>query len=59
MRLTRREFSVGAAAAFAALGGTRMAAAQQSLVVPTYGGLWAKFWEAQLLPGFSTAIPMM
>ncbi|BCH34671.1 ABC transporter substrate-binding protein [Mesorhizobium sp. L-8-10] len=55
MRLTRREFSVGAAAAFAAMAGTRMAAAQQSLVVPTYGGLWAKFWEAQLLPGFSAA----
>ncbi|WP_019170093.1 extracellular solute-binding protein [Pseudaminobacter salicylatoxidans] len=55
MKLTRREFTAVATAAFAAMGLPRLASAQSSLVVPTYGGLWAKFWEDQLLPGFAAA----
>ncbi|MCB1466850.1 MAG: ABC transporter substrate-binding protein [Rhizobiaceae bacterium] len=55
MKLTRREFAVGMSAALATMSLPRLAAAQQTLVVPTYGGLWAKFWEEQLLPGFTAA----
>jgi putative spermidine/putrescine transport system substrate-binding protein len=51
--LNRRAFLV--AAACAAGFGAERAAAAQALVVPTYGGLWAKFWQSQLLPGFSSA----
>ena len=55
MKLTRREFAVGAAAAVASTALPRFASAQSTLVVPTYGGLWAKFWEEKLMPGFSSA----
>ncbi|RJG40977.1 ABC transporter substrate-binding protein [Mesorhizobium sp. DCY119] len=55
MRLTRRDFAVGMTASIASMSLPRIASAQSQLVVPTYGGLWAKFWEEQLLPGFSAA----
>ncbi len=55
MNLTRRELTVGLAAAAAATSLPRMAAAQGTLVVPTYGGLWARYWEQTLMPGFSAA----
>lgn len=55
MKLTRREFAVGTTAIFASMTLPRLASAQSSLVVPTYGGLWAKFWEENLLPGLTTA----
>jgi putative spermidine/putrescine transport system substrate-binding protein len=54
MQLTRREFTAGAASV-AALGAVGAARAAEPLVVPTYGGLWAKFWQSQLLPGFTAA----
>ncbi|MCC6205867.1 MAG: ABC transporter substrate-binding protein [Hyphomicrobiales bacterium] len=55
MKLTRREFAVAATAAFASMGLPRLASARSPLVVPTYGGLWAKFWEEKLLPGLKEA----
>lgn len=56
MMLTRRQAGLGlVAAAGAALAMPRMAAAQGRLVVPTYGGLWAQFWESTLMPGFTAA----
>jgi putative spermidine/putrescine transport system substrate-binding protein len=54
MQLTRRGFTAGAAFA-AAVGGVVTARAADPLIVPTYGGLWAKFWQSQLLPGFTAA----
>ena len=54
MQLTRRELIAGVGASAAAFGWPGTAVAQ-SLVVPTYGGLWAKFWQEQLLPGFTAA----
>ncbi|CAN7613206.1 ABC transporter substrate-binding protein [Aminobacter aminovorans] len=55
MKLTRREFAVGMTTAIASMTLPRLATAQSPLVVPTYGGLWAKFWEEKLLPGLTTA----
>lgn len=56
MNLTRRQLTVGLAAAAATSSLPRMARAQQdTLVVPTYGGLWAQYWEDTLMPGFSSA----
>ncbi|PWK76777.1 extracellular solute-binding protein [Aminobacter sp. AP02] len=55
MKLTRREFAVGMTTAIASMTLPRLASAQSSLVVPTYGGLWAKFWEEKLLPGLTSA----
>jgi putative spermidine/putrescine transport system substrate-binding protein len=37
------------------MGLPRLASARSPLVVPTYGGLWAKFWEEKLLPGLKEA----
>ena len=55
MKLTRREFAVGMTTAIASMTLPRLASAQSPLVVPTYGGLWAKFWEEKLLPGLTSA----
>lgn len=55
MKLTRRQFAVATTAAFASMSLPRFASAQSSLVIPTYGGLWAKFWEEHLLPGLTAA----
>lgn len=55
MKLTRREFAVGATALFASATLARTARAESTLVVPTYGGLWAKFWQEKLMPGFTSA----
>jgi len=48
MRLTKREFIAGMATSAAAISLPGMAAAASSLVVPTYGGLWAKFWQDKM-----------
>lgn len=55
MKLTRRQFAVATTATFASMGLPRFASARSPLVVPTYGGLWAKFWEEKLLPGLISA----
>lgn len=53
MQLTKREFLTGMAMTAVAAGIPRMAAAASTFVVPTYGGLWAKFWQSDLMPGFT------
>jgi len=55
MTFTRRDLLAAAAASSAMLALPRAAAAQSTLVVPTYGGLWAQFWESTLMPGFAAA----
>lgn len=56
MNFDRRTFIQSAAGAAAALSfGTSVARATGSLVVPSYGGRWEKFWAEQLLPGFTDA----
>ena len=55
MHMTRRELAAGMAATAATLSLPRIARAQSSLIVPTYGGLWAQYWEQTLMPGFAAA----
>ena len=57
MTLNRREVVAGTAGLAAALtAGMPLArAAGSSLVVPSYGGRWGKFWSEQILPGFEAA----
>jgi putative spermidine/putrescine transport system substrate-binding protein len=55
MQLTRREFTAGAASVAAFGRVATPARAADPLIVPTYGGLWAKFWQNQLMPGFTAA----
>jgi len=56
MILDRRAFIQTAIGSAAALGlGTTAARAEGSLIVPSYGGRWERFWAEQLLPGFSEA----
>ena len=55
MKPTRRELSAGLGALLATAALPRRASAQGTLVVPTYGGLWAQYWESTLLPGLTSA----
>ncbi len=53
--LTRRGFLAAGGAVLAAAGLPFRASAASQFVIPTYGGLWAKFWEETLVPGFTAA----
>ncbi len=54
--INRRLFLLGSlGAATAASMGTLPANAAGTLVVPSYGGRWGKFWEQQIIPGFNAA----
>ena len=56
MILDRRTFIQTAVGSAAALGiGATAARAAGSLVVPSYGGRWERFWAEQLLPAFNDA----
>lgn len=53
MQFNRRSLIQSAAGAAALSFGALPARAAGSLVVPSYGGRWEKFWAEQLLPGFT------
>lgn len=56
MTLDRRAFIQSAIGSVAALGlGATATRAAGSLVVPSYGGRWQRFWAEQLLPSFTDA----
>lgn len=55
MQFNRRHFIAGSlgAASLATFGAGIVRAAGGSLVVPSYGGRWEKFWAEELLPAFT------